>query len=97
MRRHTVAAIFVLAVLGLAGSAAACPVCFGDSDAPIVKGAEMSVLFMGLLTYALILGGLAAFFVIRHRALRIARQGVDPVSQPVSQGSAVESSATKSS
>ena len=64
-----------LAVLGLAtflafawGTASlGCPVCFGESDAPIVKGVEMSVLFMVGITYSLMFSGVAAVIVLRRR------------------------------
>jgi heme/copper-type cytochrome/quinol oxidase subunit 2 len=48
----------------------ACPVCFGESDSPIARAADLSVLFMMIVTYAVIVGGIAAFFVIRVRARR---------------------------
>lgn len=51
-----------------------CPVCYGDSDAPIMKGAEMSVIFMAITTYVLIGGGVAMFIMLRRRALRLQQQ-----------------------
>lgn len=54
--------------IALAGQSLGCAVCFGDSDAPIVKGVEMSVLFMVGVTYSVILGGIAVFFLLRRRA-----------------------------
>lgn len=57
--------------IALAGQSFGCPVCFGDSDAPIVKGVEMSVLFMVGITYSVILGGVAVFFLLRYRARQL--------------------------
>lgn len=59
-----------LAFLALAPSSYACAVCFGDSDAPIVKGVEVSVLFMVGVTYFLIVGGVVSFLLLRRRAMR---------------------------
>jgi len=69
MKSRVLGAVLAAAA-ACAGRAAACPVCYGNSDAPVVHGAELSVMFMGLLTYALILGGAATFLVLRRRALR---------------------------
>lgn len=60
--------LFTLLALSMAGSAWGCPVCYGDSDAPIMKGAEMSILFMAVTTYGLIGGGVGMFIVLRRRA-----------------------------
>ncbi len=59
-----------LALLALTPSSYACAVCFGNSDAPIVKGVEVSVLFMVGVTYFLIVGGVVSFLLLRRRALR---------------------------
>lgn len=71
-RRKTCFGILVaLALLAPATSVFGCPVCFGDSDAPIVKGVEMSVLFMMGITYFLISGGVVAAVLLRRRARRL--------------------------
>jgi membrane protein implicated in regulation of membrane protease activity len=48
-----------------------CPVCFGESDAPIVKGVEMSVLFLVIVTYGLLISGVAMVVFLRRRARRM--------------------------
>jgi heme/copper-type cytochrome/quinol oxidase subunit 2 len=64
----------ILAVLALAASWAwaapsfACPVCFGDTDSPMAGAANLSILFMMIVTYVVILGGLATVFVLRMKA-----------------------------
>lgn len=62
-----------IAGLGAVLPAAACPVCYGDTDSPMIRGAELSILFMAILTYALIFGGVALFIVLRRRARRLAQ------------------------
>lgn len=70
--RTVVWGLALLAILGAALPAAACPVCYGDTDSPMVEAAEASILFMAILTYALIFGGVALFIVLRRRARRLA-------------------------
>lgn len=65
-------ALVVLGALALAAPSAACPVCYGDTDAPMVKAAGLSIVFMAIFTYALIFGGVALFIVLRRRARRLA-------------------------
>lgn len=62
------AIVAVLAVLASPGFA--CPVCFGDSDSPMAGAANLSILFMVIVTYVVILGGLATVFALRLKARR---------------------------
>ncbi len=55
----------------------ACPVCFGGSDSNMAHGARLSVLFLLVLTYLVMGGGVAAFFYARSRAK--AGNGLAPV------------------
>ena len=77
MRRKTMTkkiviwAVLIAALLALAADSLACPGCFGDSDDPIIKGLESSILFMVAVTYTLILGGVATFIFLRRRARRL--------------------------
>lgn len=73
-------ALVALVLLALAPAAAACPVCFGDTDAPIMRGVEASVLFMVGLTYFLILGGVVTFVLLRRRARRIEGEQAESIS-----------------
>ena len=59
----------VLAALA-AAPAWACTVCFGETDSPMARGAEVSILFMLGVTYVVIGGGVAAFLALRFRARR---------------------------
>ena len=70
--RLLVLSLATVALLSIAASSFACPVCFGDSDDPIVKGVEASVLFMVGVTYFLLFGGLTTFILLRRRARRLA-------------------------
>ncbi|RMH23035.1 MAG: hypothetical protein D6696_01805 [Acidobacteria bacterium] len=63
-------ALVVLAALGLAAEAAACPVCYGDSDEPMIKAGQQAAVFMVGVTYLLLTGGVAAFITLRRRTLR---------------------------
>ncbi len=71
VRRLTVWALTLAAMLAVAAPALACPVCFGESDSPIVEGAERSILFMIGVTYTVIGSGVAAFVVLRRRSRNI--------------------------
>ena len=72
--RRLALALWVLALAAFGKVAEACPVCFGETDAPIVQGIEASVIFMVGVTYCLILGGVAMFIILRRRALRLQRE-----------------------
>ena len=74
LRRDLWIATAAVAMLACASNALGCTVCFGESDDPIVKGAEASVLFMVGVTYMLLGGGVASFFLLRRRAKRLAEQ-----------------------
>lgn len=49
--------VLVLMLLVLSSPAAACPVCYGETDSAVIDGVRWSVLFLGLLVYGVILGG----------------------------------------
>ena len=77
-RRQLILATAAIAMLACAGNALGCTVCFGESDHPIVKGAEASVLFMVIVTYTLLGGGVASVILLRRRAKRLAEQAPEP-------------------
>ena len=58
-------------MLAVAAPSLACPVCFGESDSPIIEGAQSSMLFMIGVTYTVIGSGVAAFVVLRRRSRSI--------------------------
>lgn len=71
----TLAVFVALAVAVLAAPRAfACPVCYGEADSGILDGARLSVIFMGLLTYGMIGGGLGIFLALRRRVRRLQQQ-----------------------
>ncbi|MCH9651090.1 MAG: hypothetical protein K0U98_22900 [Deltaproteobacteria bacterium] len=73
MRRRTLALSAAVAVclLLICGDAFGCPVCYGESDDEILRGAELSVLFMVGLTYMLLVGGgVLSFFLYRRHVRR---------------------------
>gem|GEM_PF-4624340 len=68
------------AALGLAWAAmpsiaSACPVCYGNPESPMIRGARAGVLFLGGLVYfqIMLMAGVGAFWMLRARRLR--RQG----------------------
>ncbi len=58
-----------------ADSAAACTVCYGDSEAAVIRGAEQATLLLVGVTYLVLGGGGVAFVVLRQRARRSATAG----------------------
>ncbi len=73
-KKWIVIALVVLWAGAFATESIACPVCYGESDSPMVKGAELSILFMAVLTYCMIIGGVFVFFFLRRRARRLEKQ-----------------------
>lgn len=70
-RAAVVLAALALAIL-FARGAAACPVCFGETDdQQVIDGVRWSVIFLGALVYVLMGGGVAMFLVLRRRARRL--------------------------
>ena len=66
--------LLTLGLLAAPRAALACPVCFGNSDAPMAIAAKMGVLAM-LVVVAGVLGGFASFFIyLMRRAKRVAAQ-----------------------
>jgi hypothetical protein len=65
---------FTLGLLAAPRAALACPVCFGNSDAPMAIATNMGILAM-LIVVAGVLGGFASFFIyLMRRARRVAEQ-----------------------
>ena len=65
-------ALFTLTILAAPRAALACPVCFGNSDAPMAIATNTGVLFM-LGVVAVVLAAFASFFVyLIRRANRVA-------------------------
>jgi hypothetical protein len=59
-------------VLVFAAEAAACPVCFGETDDEhIANGVRWSMVFLGALVYLVIGGGAAMVLVLRRRVRRL--------------------------
>jgi len=68
------ASIAGLLVLGMPRLALACPVCFGNSDAPMASATNTGILFM-LGIVAVVLCGFASFFIhLIRRANRVAAE-----------------------
>lgn len=72
--------LVALAAFGVAADAAACTVCYGESDDGILLGAKNAALFLVGFTYLLLTGGVATFVVLRRRSLRAGSADDDDVS-----------------
>jgi hypothetical protein len=72
--RKTLLTLLTLALLAAPRAAFACPVCFGDSNAPMAVAMNMGILAM-LIVVAGVLGAFASFFIyLIRRARRVAEQ-----------------------
>jgi Na+-transporting NADH:ubiquinone oxidoreductase subunit NqrD len=72
--RRSVVGAFALSLIAAPRAALACPVCFGNSDAPMAIATNTGVLFM-LGVVAVVLVGFASFFIsLIRRANRAAAQ-----------------------
>lgn len=78
MRLQRALAVAVVLHLVFAGSVGACPVCFGEAEAPILDGARWSVVFLGALVYLLLGGAGLAFWLVRRKAVEQQRRQQDP-------------------
>jgi hypothetical protein len=66
--------LITLGLLAAPRAALACPVCFGNSDAPMAIATNMGIIAM-LIVVAGVLGGFASFFIyLMRRARRVAEQ-----------------------
>ena len=66
--------IFTLGLLAAPRAALACPVCFGNSDAPMAIATNMGIIAM-LVVVAGMVGAFATFFIyLNRRAKRVAVQ-----------------------
>lgn len=76
-RRVGIAMVAVVVASWLPVMASACPVCYGEAEGGVIDGARMAIVFMAVLVYALIGGGIALVFALRRRAQRL-QQEMDP-------------------
>ena len=65
-----IVALLTALILAVPRAALACPVCFGQSDAPMAQGVNMGVYFL-LGVVVAVLAGFAAFFVYLARRARV--------------------------
>lgn len=68
-------ALFTLLLLGAPRAALACPVCFGQSDAPMAKAMNLGIILM-LVVVVGVLGAFASFIVALARRARLASADV---------------------
>jgi hypothetical protein len=75
----------LLSLVAVPRVALACPVCFGQSDAPLALAMNQGILFM-LVVVVCMLGAFAAFFVRLALRQRTAAAESDPRSEYVANG-----------
>lgn len=63
-------AVLAIALLLVPRVALACPVCFGNSDAPMAKATNTGIIMM-LVVVAAMLSAFAAFFIYLNRRARM--------------------------
>ena len=71
--RIALTALF-LAFLQVA-SAWACSVCYGAAESPVIRGAELSILFMIVVTYLTVGGGVVGFLLLLRRRRKMLEEG----------------------
>ena len=69
--------LFAIGILGAPRAALACPVCFGNSNAPMAVAMNMGIIVM-LVIVAGVLGGFASFFIYLMRRAKRAAEQTDP-------------------
>jgi hypothetical protein len=68
--RRLVAVVLAVLLVAVPRAALACPVCFGNSDAPMAKATNAGIIFM-LGVVVLVLAGFASFIVHLVRQARL--------------------------
>jgi len=79
------AALFTLVALAIPRLALACPVCFGQSDAPLAKATNLGIMAM-LVVVAGVLASFAWFFVYLNRRARLVNGAAEALVAPASAG-----------
>lgn len=75
--RNTFIILVTTALLAAPRIALACPVCFGDANAPMTIAANRGIWFM-LAVVAAMLAAFASFFIYLMRRARLAASSPDP-------------------
>jgi len=70
-----------LLIVGAPRAAMACPVCFGQSDAPMAQAMNMGIMLM-LVVVVAVLGGFATFIVSLVRRARLAEMAAAERHEP---------------
>lgn len=79
--RYVRQSLVTLLLLGAPRAALACPVCFGQSDAPMAKAMNMGIMLM-LVVIVGVLGAFASFIVSLARRARIAEMAAAEGHEP---------------
>ena len=79
--RYARQVLTTLVLIGAPRAALACPVCFGQSDAPMAKAMNQGILLM-LVVVVAVLGGFASFIVSLVRRARLAEMAATERHEP---------------
>lgn len=75
MKKLTHALLAWIAMAFVMGQAAwACSVCYGAAESPVIRGAEMSILFMIVVTYLTVGGGIIGFLLLLRQRRKVLQQ-----------------------
>jgi hypothetical protein len=75
-------ALLTIVALAAPRAALACPVCFGQSDAPMASATNMGILMM-LGVVAVVLGSFATFFIYLNRRARLTEMDALRLAEPM--------------
>ena len=56
----------------------ACSVCWGNAQDPVVHGTKLSIVFLLVLTYLLLGGGVGMMVMVRRRARKLLQADLQP-------------------
>ena len=56
----------------------ACSVCWGNAQDPVVHGTKLSIVFLLVLTYLLLGGGVGMMVMVRRRAKKLMQAELQP-------------------
>lgn len=73
--------VLTLLLLSAPSRVMACAVCYGESDAPMAKGAALAIIMLGIVIYG-VLGAVIVFFV-HSRRKAAAQMASNGMSEPV--------------
>ena len=74
MKLSRVVSAWIVMALALGQASYACSVCYGAAESPVIRGAELSILFMIVVTYLTVGGGIIGFLLLLRRRRKVLQQ-----------------------